>query len=320
MALIRSEHELELAKELLDDIELSRSSIDVIILKSSRLARLCGSEEFQTWLRYEMRGYASTELGLKYMGLTGRWINKEEQTGYWSPVSQIEATIDTKKFELQSMTTPNVSGTSAANIALREYYSKISNISNLISKYNGIKTRVISLLHSQISDIYYDKELEHLAESIFEQYKNDVDSLISTQAQDVLQQIPAVVNRLSESEGESVSQALTTVRRIIDSFADSIYPPTEGTYNIGGNELSLNASKHLNRLNVFVAERVESKSRKDKIRQNLTNLYGRVSTGVHSDVTAEEAKSLFLNCYLLLGEIMHISKLPKIARTEESHQ
>jgi hypothetical protein len=34
------------------------------------------------------------------------------------------------------------------------------------------------------------------------------------------------------------------------------------------------------------------------------NLYDRVSATVHSDVTLEEARSLFLETYLLLGEII----------------
>ncbi len=46
--------------------------------------------------------------------------------------------------------------------------------------------------------------------------------------------------------------------------------------------------------------------------RTFPNLYARVSTGVHADVSIEEAQSLFLNCYLLLGEILHISKLEKI--------
>ena len=46
----------------------------------------------------------------------------------------------------------------------------------------------------------------------------------------------------------------------------------------------------------------------EKIRQNLSNLYIRVSTAVHSEVSAEEAKSLFLNTYLILGEILHIEQ------------
>ncbi|HIE9833350.1 TPA: hypothetical protein ACXRZR_003053 [Klebsiella variicola subsp. variicola] len=313
MPLVRSEHELELAKELLDDIELTRIPVDALILKASRLARLCGNEEFQKWLGYEMRGYFSdVDLSLRYMGLTGRWTNKEKEEGYWMPVAQIESLITAKKIELESMTTPNVSGTDYANIVMTNYLNTKSAISNLISKLTGIKSRVMGILHTFTSEIYYEKELDHLAESIFENYKKDVDTLISSLCGDVLQQIPSVVNRLAEGEEESVSQALTTVRRIIDSFADALFPPVDETYDIGGNQLSLGASRHLNRLNVYVHQRVESKSRKDKIRQNLSNLYARVSTGVHADVSIEEAQSLFLNCYLLLGEILHISKLEKI--------
>ena len=77
----RSEHILELSKELLDDIELSRTNVENLILKASRLARLVGSEEIRQWLKFEMGGYnSSDELSLKYMGLTGRWIDKEKNT------------------------------------------------------------------------------------------------------------------------------------------------------------------------------------------------------------------------------------------------
>lgn len=313
MALIRSEHELELAKELLEDIELSRISIESLVLKATRLARLCGTEEFQNWLSYEIRGYYSNvTLSLDYMTKTGRWTDKDNNKGYWMPIAQIESSIRAKTIELESMTTPNVSGTDFANIALSNYMKNRSNTSNTISKLTGIRSRVLGILHTFVADIYYEKELDYLAQSIFENYKNDVDALISSLCSDVMQQIPSVVNRLAEGDTEAVSQALTTVRRIIDSFSDSIFPPTQETYEIGGNTLSLDASKHLNRLNVFVHKRVESKSRKDKIRQNLSNLYARVSTGVHAEVTIEEAQSLFLNCYLLLGEILHISKLKEL--------
>jgi hypothetical protein len=260
-----------------------------------------------------MRGYNKTnDFSLKYMTLTGRWTDKQNKEGYFSPISQLEASIESRRLELTALTTPNVSGVSSANIALREYYNKTSSISNTIIRYNGVRTRVLSILHTFVSNIYYEKELEHLAESIFENYKNEVDTLISELCSDVLQQIPSVVNRLSEGDQESISQALTTVRRIIDSFADTIFPPTDEIVEIGGNQISLGANRHLNRLNAYVHQRVESKSRKDKIRQNLANLYGRVSTGVHADVSVEEAQSLFLNCYLLLGEILHIDILKRV--------
>jgi hypothetical protein len=53
----RSQHILELAKELLDDIELSRLSAESLLLKASRLARWVGSGEIKYWISLEMKGY-----------------------------------------------------------------------------------------------------------------------------------------------------------------------------------------------------------------------------------------------------------------------
>lgn len=307
----RSEHILALAKELLDDIELSRLPAESLLLKASRLARWVGSDEIKYWINLEMQGYNSTnEISLKYMGLTGRWTNIDEMKGYWGPLAQQEAALAAQNIKLKSLTTPDTSGNWALRV-MDMYQKQLGNTTRYISTLSGVKSRVLSILHNFVSAIYYEKEFDNLSESIFEKYKSDVDSLISANCGDVLEQIPSVMSRLAEGNAESISQALTTVRRIIDSFADSIYPARETTINIGGNEITLGANKHQNRINAFVHERIESKSRKVKIRQNLANLYDRVSTGVHNDVSAEEARSLFLNCYLLLGEILHIADWKK---------
>lgn len=304
----RSEHILALAKELLDDIELTRLPAESLLLKASRLARWVGSDQIKYWINLEMQGYNGTdEISLKYMGLTGRWINREEKKGYWGPLAQQEAALAAQNIKLKSLTTPDTSGDWAYRI-MDMHQKQLANTTSYISTLSGIKSRVLSILHAFVSGIYYEKEFDNLSESIFEKYKSDVDSLISANCGDVLEQIPSVISRLAEGDSESISQALTTVRRIIDSFADSIFPPRETTINIGGNEVTLGANKHQNRINAFVNEKIESKSRKVKIRQNLSNLYERVSVGVHNDVSAEEARSLFLNCYLLLGEVLHISE------------
>lgn len=305
----RSEHILELAKELLDDIELSRLSAEALLLKASRLARWVGSEEIKYWISLEMKGYnGSSDISLKYMGKTGRWTNKEENKGFWGPLAQHEAAIEAENIKLRSISTPDTSGDWALRV-MQMHQQELSSTTNYISKLSGIKSKVLAHLHSFVTDVYYEKEFDSLSESIFEKYKSDIDTLIADHAGDVLEQIPSVMSRLSEGDQESISQALTTVRRIIDSFADSIYPPTGVNINIGANELTLGADKHQNRINAFVHQKTESKTRKIKIRQNLSNLYSRVSTGVHKDVTAEEARSLFLNTYLLLGEVLHIAEL-----------
>jgi hypothetical protein len=305
----RSEHILELARELLDDIELSRLSAEALLLKASRLARWVGSEEIKCWIGLEMKGYNSTnEISLKYMGKTGRWTKKDEGKGYWGPLAQHEAAIEAENVKLRSISTPDTSGDWAFRV-MKMHEQQLATTTNYISKLSGIKSKVLAHLHRFVTDVYYEKEFDSLSESIFEKYKSEIDTLIAEHAGDVIEQIPSVMSRLSEGDQESISQALTTVRRIIDGFADSIFPPTDETINMGGNDVTLGAKKHQNRINAFVHQRIDSKSRKTKIRQNLSNLYDRVSTGVHNEVTAEEARSLFLNTYLLLGEVLHIAEL-----------
>ena len=306
----KSEHILELAKELLDDIELSRLPAESLLLKTSRLARWVGSDEIKYWIDLEMKGYNDSPISLKYVELTGRWINKEAQEGFFGPLAVQEARIETEKIKLRTLTTPDTSGAWAFRV-MQMYESQLLSITTTIANLSGIKSKVLAHLHSFVSNVYYEKEFDNLSESIFEEYKSEVDTLIASRCGDVLEQIPSVMSRLAEGDKESISQSLTTVRRIIDAFADSIFPPSEQTIKMGDNDVSLGSDKHQNRINAFVHQHIESKSRKIKIRQNLANLYARVSTGVHNDVSVEEAKSLFLNTYLLLGEVLHIGQRGK---------
>lgn len=302
----RSEHILELAKELLDDIELSRTSAESLVLKASRLARWVGSEEIRYWLKMEMGGYnGSNPISLKYMGITGRWVDREKQTGYWGPLAQQEAAIDAEKAKLASLRTPDSSG-EWASVAIANVTNAMTACANSISRLSGIRSRVLAQMHSFVSEIYYEKQFDNLSESIFERYKRDIDTLIGETCGDVLEQIPSVMARLAEGDQEAISHALTSCRRVIDSFADAIFPPQEGTIEIGGNQLSLSENKHQNRINAFIHQRVDSDSRKKRFRQNIANLYDRVCAGVHNDVTVEEARALFLNMYLLIGEILHL--------------
>ncbi len=302
----RSQHITQLAQELLDDIELGRTHAEQLLLKASRLARWTGSEEIRYWLKLELSGYNSTDpVSLKYMGITGRWVDREKGTGYWGPLSQQEATIEAEKAKLSSLRVPDSSG-EWASVAIGTVTNEMRRTANLISRLSGIKSRVLAKLHAFVSEIYYEKLFENLSESIFERYKADVDEKIASACGPVLEQIPHVMDRLAEGDKESISQALTTCRRIIEAFADAIHAPSDGTAKIGGNVVSLGPDKHQNRINVYIHNGSSSESRRKRLRQNLANLFDRVSTGVHSDVSAEEARALFLNTYLFLGEVLHL--------------
>jgi len=306
-AVTPSEHIRELSRELLDDIELNRLPSDKLLLKCSRLARLVGSEETQAWIEYEMRGYNDTEeISLRYADLTGRWIDRKAGTAYWGPLAQQEASIAAMEVKLASLKLPAISGDYVA-MSINNIMANMQQTANSISAMSAIRSRVLAYLHSFVSGVYYEREFSSHAETTFERYKRDVDALIAAKCGNVLKKIPAVIDRLSEAgDEESVSQALTTCRRILEAFADAVYPASEGSIELGGNTLKLDVSKHQNRINAYIAGKTASNSRRQKLRQNLSNLFDRVSAGVHNDVTREEAFSLFLNTYLFLGEVLQL--------------
>lgn len=301
-----SEHILALSRDLLDDIELERLDGAKLLLKVSRLARLAGSDEIRKWIEFEMQGYHySDDLSLRYMTLTGRWTDYKEKKGWWGPLAQIQASIESCKTRIDATKLGPMSGDNMVFVVDRINRSHTS-LTNMIVQLSGVQSRVMGLMHKFVSGVYYERQFAELVDKTFEQYKKQVDYLIAEKAGDVLVKIPSVISRLRERDVEAISQALTTCRRIIECFADAIYPPSDQFYEIGGNKLSLGAGKHQNRINVYVAIRTDSVSRRNRLRQNISNLYDRVSTGVHKEVTAEEAYSLFLNVYLFLGEVLNL--------------
>ena len=176
MELSKSQHTLELVKELLDDLELGSTSGEQLILKASRLARIAGDEEIKQWLKFELGGYnGRNNTSIKYMGITGRWINKDKKEGFWASLAQIEAKIEAEKSKLAVMRIPDDNH----NLAAQTTAQTMSNTANEIAMFSGIRSKVKARLHSFVSEVYYEKVFDNLSESIFESYKKDVDNLIS---------------------------------------------------------------------------------------------------------------------------------------------
>jgi len=302
----KSEHTFSLARDLLDDIELSRLGAEALLLKASRLARLAGTDEDQKWLDYELGGYRSgEETSEKFLTLTGRWIDRKERSAYWGPLAQHEAGIEAEKLALKSLSTQGVGGDGVIT-ATRNIASAASAHSNHIATLGGIRSRVLGLLHKFATRIYYERLFSQVASSIFERYQAAVDKQLATIAGEALSKLPTAYDRLAEGDAEAISQAMATCRRVIDVFADSVFPRRDEAFLIGDQPLKVGDSNHLNRVNAYVASKTPSQSRRTRLRQSLSNVYDRVCAGIHDDVTPNEAQSLVLSTYLLLGEISSI--------------
>jgi hypothetical protein len=129
---------------------------------------------------------------------------------------------------------------------------------------------------------------------------------LSSTAQTAFDRLPHAFERLATGDPEAISHALTTCRRVVDSFADAVYPPREGAVCIGEQQIEVGAQHTRNRLRAYVHDRIKRGSRYDRISKTVSSLYSRVSAGVHADVSIGEARALVLQTYLLLGEILFL--------------
>lgn len=103
-------HKLELARDLLEDIELNRLSPDALLLKGSRLARLVGNGNVQDWLAMELGGYTFTEpeKATRFADVVGRFSDRPKKLGWWWPLAEIEARIAALQVELKQCRVPDV--------------------------------------------------------------------------------------------------------------------------------------------------------------------------------------------------------------------
>ncbi len=295
-----------LADETLADIELSRLPAEQLVLKAARLARLAGHEELKVWLPYEMHGYADNDVGEKYMTLTGRWTDKAERKGWWGSIGQIEANIQVYETKLESSKLPSLSG-DALLLATNQILGSQNVTTNLLTQLAGIRSKMIALLHRYVTEIYYEAEFSTRQETIFETAKLRIDALLAPIAKETLSRIDIIYQRLASDDPEAISQALITCRRLIDAFADQVFAPQDEPRLLDGQSIALGPEHPLNRIKAFIDDNSASHSRSNRLKRRLTDLYERVNAGVHADVSPEEARFLFLDTYLLLGEILSLA-------------
>ena len=186
-----------LARELLDDIELSRLSAESLLLKAVRLARLTGNDKQQKWLGYELGGFESASddaVALDYMGWTGRWTNKEKKQGWLIPLAQIEANIAAIKIQMQTLRVPDVSysPSNPKNWSASDYQTlsapvssvitKGAELSTLIGKLSGIRSGVIAYIQPFVKEIRHEKIFSGLSEKASSSLQIQIDVLIAQRA------------------------------------------------------------------------------------------------------------------------------------------
>ncbi len=99
----RQRQALELAEQLLTDIEFNRISVHQLVLKASRLARLTGDTEAAEWLQFEINSCPDSTAGRKHISRSGRYIDRDKNEGHCTPIGSIQAYIESYEDALAAL-------------------------------------------------------------------------------------------------------------------------------------------------------------------------------------------------------------------------
>ncbi|MGP5603285.1 AbiTii domain-containing protein, partial [Corynebacterium casei] len=300
----RQDEALRIADELLADIELQRLKASEIVLKASRVARLVGHEELIEFLGFERNGYPTDGSARKWIEKTGRRTDQKANKYFVASIAKIEAYLAASQEEIEALRGGgNYSGDYIV-VASRNHDDRIAGRAVEVARWSGICGQVVATVYDLIMEIYHELLFSELQASLFVDTQTKVDGLLSTSSGSALNKIESVSDRLRDGDPESVSQALTTCRRLIDSCADQLFPAQAELYTIGEQPLKVGQQNVLNRLQAYTYKCAVPQKRRDRLRRTFSDLYDRCSAGTHAEVSVEEARFVFLQTYIALGELL----------------
>lgn len=315
--------------DLLDGIESSSISIDPIILRAKRLARLMRDSDAQSWLDLEMRGYPDnfnfSTLGTcrQYAASCGRLIESESKYHAIS-LPELEAKVESEQVLISTLK-PVTSATNAkdfseknATEALMAAQLKVqTNLKNRFTQNKQLYSSIKSGIHSFATDIYIALELGDSAQNIFESARDEIDKFVRAHCPKAAEKLVAINERMAEDSTESRSAALTSCRRLLMTVADSLFPARDEDWkDKTGKIRKVGVEQYKNRLLAYLSEHSSSESDSailvselELIAAKLDAVYEKTCKGVHINVSIQEAKLAVISTYILLGEVARFAQI-----------
>lgn len=327
----KREEALQLSEEVLTQIEMDQISVSSSLLRARRIARLISDFEASEWLTYECEGYTRTENGkienrafkiaIKYG--RGLFENKEQRI-FSELATTLEAKIATSSKSLGNFTTSGVSvggdnSFHAMNRLTNAVSQETSNLNQTIITSQSRLTILKNKYYDYILHVYNDLKFSNQVEQIFNIYKDKVGTTLIEMAPETHKKLIVLEEIINTEDSEKLSQVLTTCRRLMQEFTESLFEKVfpdykERTYKtISGKEIEIDGDKYKNKLSAVI-EVLQNKSEKKTLLGShiifmldwIENILNVQCKGVHSNITKEEATRCIIHTYICIGDILTI--------------
>ena len=331
----RRKQALEACEKVINGIEDGTITVSSALLLCMKIARLVNDEEGQEWLRYEYGGYPTGKDGklLKLSWQTGIMHGRMFRisingTTYERMFTQLcgalEASIESKKKAIGNFTTQgySVSGEQAVAATSNLAHAVSKNTEQLLQSIETDEMR-LSILKAQYYDYAAKWQIELLfgnsVKSIFEEYQEKTDLYFSKLPSATIQKLSAIESLMEDGNPERYAQVLASCRRLWSETAKALFEEVDPKCSSNlyktwsGKEVDISGDHYNNQLSAVI-ETLQTKAAKNTLVGSETiylidwmeQVNDRQSTGVHHNVTREQAMQCIIHTYIALGDILSL--------------
>lgn len=309
----QDEEIINLAKEIIDDAELKRGSVETLVFKAARLASLVKDEGVKNWLALEKFGYSDKEPDLTYMAETGRTYNSVSRIGYWGSISTQEAEIDASLAEMEVVKNFQPSGT----YSTLQFNSQLQQIKNLTAEISIYK-RICSLVASKIQDfatqVYYTYKFGQEADKILEKYKKTALEGIAKYFPDLNQSFEVINKNTSNPNQRGWSAAALESRNIFIYLSGRLWKSTMSRHKCRDGDV-IKVENEKNKLIAYIDIKMgasnEGRARAKKlfgIIHEIFTLGGKSKRKIEKN----ELSTVIIDTFVFLNDLMSYTDLKTI--------
>lgn len=291
-----------LAHNILIDIENNKKDLHLVALQTSRLALLLNNQDKSKDFSNYAKECSDMESFLESFGLIIGELVKHVD------LSSIYNIKDSNMYDYQKLISLYSSNPGDLKKDPKED----------IQKYNIYKKKVSNIksnIYEYAMNVYYQLNFSENISGILDEYRNIIDNKLPTILPNSRDKLYSISKNLQSQNQEDWSNAVHTCRKLLQDFADALYPPSEDKIEKNGKFIDVSKEKYINRLVNYIEDNTSS----DKFRQitnsnikyigeRLDAIYEATNKGTHETISSvEESKRYVIFTYLFIGDVLSLN-------------
>ncbi len=318
------EKTLSLIEDSLKEFESSKGSLDSAIKKLKRAAELSEHKDIVAWCNLQLGNPECIRVAKDYIKSLNEYSRDKSETKMMEIANQLKEfgklgfrfddTTSLGEMDTELNQKANTSSGGFEGIGfIEEKYNDLVRTkrgnddvyykTNLNSHLNLIKSNG----HKKAAYLYNKIAFKNAPKTSFDYLKVAVDNRLLDLNPALAEQLMVAFKSAVSNDKEELSQSLTTCRRIIERFADTVFPPKEELYK--GRKVG--KPQYINRIWAFIDLAIESNSNKtlshshlEFLGNYLESIHKVTNKGVHSDITQIESVKTIFHLYLLFADLL----------------